>query len=521
MAIFEIEGPDGRVYEIDAPDQASAIAAFRKMPATTATAAPERGMGQVLYDNIIGDPNDGTQSYGESLGTWLNRAGESMTLGLAGDETSAAAYSMLPGRTYEGELERFRTNEENMSGLGRVSADIAGAILPALGGVGLAAKAATIPRTILRGALIGGAQGGTMGFMEGEGGLANRANTAAWGGGLGAALGGILAPVAGAFGESALQNRANSKAISEMAQGAPSTEALRVAGNAAYQAIDDANVQIKPQAFDSARAKILAALRSGTGYDELPGPGSLTPGTARVMQIMDEASSQMAQDPTSALPFRSLDQMRRQAGAAAGNVANKADARAGVEVITGLDDFVQRLTPDDVAAGDVEVLKTLIPKARETWSRMTKSQMIDDAIEHGSNYYLSGASSGIRNQFASILKNKKLQRGFTDLEKAAMRRVVNGTMPERIVNLLSGGLGQLATIGGGAASGGLPGLLAGTALASATRKGADTLAMRNAELVRALVANGGAGALPQISQTPRQMIEALIRRSGDLGRQPQ
>ena len=46
------------------------------------------------------------------------------------------------------------------------------------------------------------------------------------------------------------------------------------------------------------------------------------------------------------------------------------------------------------------------------------------------------------------------------------------------------------------------------------RKGAEALSSRNAEIVRALVANGGTGSLPAISQTPRAVIEALIRRGG-------
>ncbi len=505
-------------------DKAAALAEARKRglvpPLESEAAAPpkERGIMDAIKDNVVG-VDDGVQSYGESLGTWLNRAGETMTLGTVGDEASAAAYSMLPGRTYEEELERFRANEEGMSTAGRVSADIAGAILPALTGVGAASTAATVPGTIARGAAIGGLQGGTLGFMEGEGGVTERTGDAASGAGIGAALGGILAPVAGWATNKIAQGNANNRAIAEMAKGAPSTEDLRAAGTAAYGAIDDAGVQIKPQAFDAARQRILDALRANTGFDELPGPGSLTPNTARTMEIMGQAGNRMAAEPTAALPFKSLDQMRRQAGAAAGNLANPTDAKAGVEVIKGLDDFVNRLGPDDVVAGDVDALKTLIPKAREIWSKMSKSQLVDDAIESGSNNYLGGAGSGIRNQFASILRNKNLSRGFSELELKAMRRVVNGTMPEQLVNLLGGGIGQLATIGGGLGLGGLPGAAIGAGVAAGARKGSEAIVRRNAEIARALIANGGAGPLPQISQIPRQIVEALTRRSAEVGRQ--
>lgn len=505
------------------PDKAELLAEARRrglVPAATAEAkAPqERGVMDVIKDNVIG-VDDGVQSFGESLGTWLNRAGETMTLGTVGDEASAAAYSALPGRTYDAELERLRANEANMSTGGRVSADIAGAVLPALSGIGLASTAATVPGTIARGAAIGGLQGGTLGFMEGEGGIENRVSDAASGAGIGAALGGMVAPIAGAVTNKIAQGRANNAAITAMAKGAPSTEALRAAGNAAYGAIDDAGVQIKPQAFDMARQRILDALRTNTGFDELPGPGSLTPNAARAMEIMGQSSTRMAAEPTAALPFKSLDQMRRQAGAAAGNMANKTDASAGMQIIQGLDEFVNRLGPDDVVAGDVEALKTLIPKAREIWTKMSKSQLVDDAIESGSNNYLGGAGSGIRNQFASILRNKNLSRGFTDLELMAMRRVVNGTLPEQLVNLLGGGIGQLATIGGGLGLGGLPGAAIGAGLAAGARKGSEAIVRRNAEIARALIANGGSGVLPKVSAIPRQIVEALTRRTAEVGRQ--
>jgi len=157
----------------------------------------KRGMGAALYDNIVGNPNDGVQSYGEQLGTWMNRAGESMTLGTVGDEASAAATGMLPGRSYEGERDRYRTNEDNMSFLGGLSADLTGAIVPGLLGAGAVAAARTLPQAIGRGMALGGAAGAVEGFAEGEGGIKNRTLGAFTGAGLGATLGGAI-PVAGA-----------------------------------------------------------------------------------------------------------------------------------------------------------------------------------------------------------------------------------------------------------------------------------------------------------------------------------
>ena len=493
-----------------------------RQDALRAKAAP-KPMGQSVKEFFLGDNDPNTQNMGERIGSVLNKAGESMTLGLVGDETSAAVESLLPGVDYETRRDHYRQQERVLErdnpglALGaEVGGAVAGLATP-LGMLGAVAKGTGLLGRIGASAAAGAGMGATYSAMEGEG-VQDRFDDAKAGGTFGAILGGI-APVIGAGVQRFADGRAARRAMVEGARGAPTSEALRAQGNAAYKAIDDANVQIRPEAFDRTRERIVEALRGRTGFDELPGPGSLTPNSARSVQIMDDASARMATEPTAALPFRSLDQMRRQAGAAAGNVTNKTDQRAGMEIIEGLDDMVRNLSPDDVVAGDVKVLQETIPKARDLWSRMTKSQLVDDAIEAGENNYLSGGSSGVRNQFARILRNPKLSRGFSDAEKAAMRRVVNGTMPEQILNLLGGGIAQIGQIGAGFGLGGVPGALAGMATSAGFRKASEAVSSRNAEIARALVANGRVNTLPQASDQARQITEALLRRVGAAGSQ--
>lgn len=507
----------------DDPLKAALLERAKRELAKRQAQPQERGIGQRLYDNIIGDPNDGVQSTGEALGTWLNRAGESATLGVVGDEASAAAYGALPGRSYEGELDRFRQNEENMSTAGRLSADLVGAIIPGAGIAGGVARAGGMGSRMLRGALGGIGAGATIGFAEGEGGGNERFSNALSGAGMGGLVGGAIPLVGGAV-RSGLQSRAARNQISDAARGAPTSEALRAEGNQLYRQVDEAGVQIRPESFDRARGEIVENLRANTGFDELPGPGSLTPNAARSMQIMDQAGARMAQEPTAALPFRSLDQMRRQAGAAAGNVTNRADQSAGMEIIQGLDDFVQRLGPDDVAGGDVEALKSAITRAREVWGRMSRSQVIDDAIE-GSNNYLGGGASGVRNQLARILRSPKLSRGFSDAERRALQSALRGGFIEQVIGLAGGGIGRIAGLAGGAATGGIPGAAVGAVGGQAARNASEAIAMRNIERVRAAIASGAlrdpqvsnalitAGQRPEfLTNTGLSAINALAQR---------
>ena len=80
-------------------------------------------------------------------------------------------------------------------------------------------------------------------------------------------------------------------------------------------------------------------------------------------------------------------------------------------------------------------------------------------------------------------------------------------------------MGQMATMGMGAGMGGIPGFLLGAGVATGARKGSEALANKNAEIVRALVASGKAGAVPQISGTPRKIIEQLMQRGTAAGLQ--
>jgi hypothetical protein len=243
---------------------------------------------------------------------------------------------------------------------------------------------------------------------------------------------------------------------------------------------------------------------------------SLAPKSADLAEVMVD----MATDPNYAkgIPFSEIDTLRKVAGAPASDMANKLERSLGARAIVGIDDFVNNLSPEQVAAGSADELPGLIQSARGIWAKAMKSGMIDDAIENSQNYP-SGEASGIRNQFARILKSPKLSRGFSDLEKAAMRKVINGSIPEKFLNLMGGGLGQMATMGLGAGAGGAPGFLVGAGIAAGARKGSEALANRNAEIVRALVASGKGGNLPAISGIPRQIVEALTRRSASVGSQ--
>lgn len=139
------------------------------------------------------------------IGTWLNMAGESMTLGLVGDEAAAKADELIGRGDYEERRDFYRQNEADMrenSPVASFAADVAGGLVPAAGVVGGAARAANLGRAALSGLGYGAAAGGTYGFMEGEGDLSDRVNNGLVGAAMGGALGGAAPLVGRAAGRS-------------------------------------------------------------------------------------------------------------------------------------------------------------------------------------------------------------------------------------------------------------------------------------------------------------------------------
>lgn len=141
---------------------------------------------------------------GQKIGQFINNTGEAFFGGLIGDETDAKFRSWVNGTKYDDELAKLRESErifaEEHPYLD-ITADVTGGLASgfvggaALKGLGYGAQATTRLANAGRNALAGGAVGATHGFMEGEGGFANRTGNALTGGAIGAA-GGAIAPEA-------------------------------------------------------------------------------------------------------------------------------------------------------------------------------------------------------------------------------------------------------------------------------------------------------------------------------------
>ena len=276
----------------------------------------------------------------------------------------------------------------------------------------------------------------------------------------------------------------------QFVEGAPSTEQLKSASSALYQAADDSGVRFSSAEFTPFVDKLSVRLQR-EGADPV-----LHPRISRVHQLMNET---VDRNPS----LQDLMILRKQFSGAAKSL-DRDEARLATIAIDRLDKFVES---GDGATGGV------LRDARSLWARMRKSEIIDQAIERAADAQ-SGVESGLRNEFRglhrAIINKRKDMRGFSADEKAAIKAVAQGNITSNVlrrIGSLSGGTGaqrnMLNLLVGGSAGAGAGGMIAGPfgsalgaaavpAIGAAAQKMAQRGTQGRADLARAVTARGEA-----------------------------
>lgn len=541
MAKYRITGPDGGTYEITAPDDASeadvlayaqrnagmtkapevealastpppvsarqaedqsmaALGKYEKSPEAAMNALPKglRVPLQTLRDSVTGIGQGLTFNFGDEI-----QAGLATPLEMIRNKTTdiGGSYdSALKNARGENKLAETRSPVANT--IGQVAGGMAAGGTAQQGGLTLlnAAKP-TIGSMALRGAGEGAAYGAAYGFGGGEGGFDNRINDAVKQGGMGAVTGGAV----GGFAGRSAQKAANATI--------PTTQQLKTAGNQAYQQADQAGLVISPQSFSAAVDDIAIRMQS-EGMDKTIHPKALA-----ALQRLTEA-----QGGTPSL--REIDTLRRVVKSAGASI-DPSERRLANIMTEKLDDFVSNLKPTDVVAGDAVKATSALNKGRDYWSRMRKSEMIEEAVKKAENRAASTGSGGnadnaIRQNIRAILDNPKKSRGFTQEERELMQRVVKGGPVQNVARLLGklspqgNGLMMMLHGAGGVASGGatIPLAVAGYG----AKKFADSATPRNVDALSRAIRSGGS--LPQPQMLPAQqraLLDAVIRGSAQQG----
>lgn len=366
------------------------------------------------------------------------------------------------GDIYEQELERERSRIGQFKEEAPVAstvAEIGGALAVPLGA----------PKTLGGAIGMGAGTGAAYGFLSGEGGLPERAESAVISGGFGGILGGGLKSATDLIGSSYqgyLQRRA-AKAVAQ--KDARAVEDLYNEANALYERAKQSGATIKAAEYEKFVNDTIKKVSGGFDFSLIKGG---IPSSASVVKAME---SKIGQD----VGLNDLEAIYQLAQMPAGKVTDKAEQRAAQIIKSGVDDFLSGLSPAQVSKGATAPAVKDFFNARDLWSKMRKTQNVQNIIETAKEGgYAGGFEAGIKTQFGKIIRdyNKGKKSGFTKPEIELLKQIQTGTPLGRILAGISylgfsPSGGRTVPIGGlvtgaitGGAVGGPVGALAGAAI---------------------------------------------------------
>lgn len=335
---------------------------------------------------------------------------------------------------------------------------------------------------------------------------------------LGFGAGGRLAKSTARIGPS---KSAINKAIRESA---PDAETIKNAARTIYDDLDSSGIRMKSKDFRG----MVRRIKRETAKQGLD--ARVTPKAAGAISALDDV---VGTSPT----LTEIDTLRKIAQNVAGDTLNKSEASLGLQIIDGIDNFLDQARPSALTKGDIPASEVAgkYKAARNLWGRARKSEVIQEAITRGQDV-AAGAEAGIRNEFNRILRNKKMSKFIPADEKELMRDVIQGDFAQNMTRLVGkvglsidrspnvfgsivagGGLGQV--VGGGV------GALAVPIVGTISKQIARTLTTNKAKFVESMTRAGTDGkkitkaylnSVPKNKQSTAQLSELLSDPTIDL-----
>lgn len=357
-------------------------------------------------------------------------------------------------------------------------------------------------------AVSGGALGAADAATRGENPLA---------GGVSGALTGAAGPVAGQAIGKAVEGVRN--LVTPAPEAIPSTEAIKNAATAGYDAIRNMNVKIRPEAINDLAASTKQSLMdSGLRYYLAP----------KTFAALDEMSQNPG--PDAFTTFSDIHGIRRVLGKAAQS-PDATEKNAASQAISNLDDYLGSIPQEDVISGNANLASQMFNRANANYAAAKRSEMLQGKVA-AAELQAASANSGtnidnaLRQRVKDILKSPKLSQGFSQDELLQMQQIVRGTAPANVVravgNLLGGGggLGSLVTAGAGAMAAGPAGLaapIAGTIVKKIGNRMTEAQLEKLDEMIRARAPfSEQAAAIRNALDAARQQRLATAQNAGAL-----
>lgn len=489
MAIFELQGPDGQVYEVDAPDEASALQAFQGMNNTASPSQqPESGYGSQIFSGLL----EGATG---ALGAPVDLVNNLLVAPAAAGINYAFGTDIQPSQTPLGGSAGLRQglaiSPESDSGgekFARRVAQSVGGAAPFAAGANSAGQVASILAT----GLGGGVGGATAQQIAPDNIGAEIAGELIGGLGTGAAISGL----------------ANRSARQAAEKAVPSIDDLKAQASDLYAQAEARGVVADPAMTTSLADDITKIARDNELITPTGRIAEAYPKAREALQLMrDYAGYDM--NPTQM-------QVIRETLADAAFGTDGKEGRIAKKMLSAFDDFVSPLAPE-------------LAEARKVSSRYLKAGTLERARElagaRAGQFTGSGFENALRTEYRNLDRRiiKGQEQGWSPEQIQAIQNVSRGTPVQNTARnigklaptgVVSAGLGSGVPFMIGNAVGG-PGLGAASAAATmgagfAGREAATRMGLRNAEIAELLARSGGA--LPNSSNPAitEAVIQALI-----------
>ena len=279
-----------------------------------------------------------------------------------------------------------------------------------------------------------------------------------------------------------------------------SAATLRNQADEAYDTARQAGVRIGQNRIDDLVQNV-TRVSDDFGIDPV-----LQPRATRALNIIQKLTGQN-------VDLIDLDNVRKIAQTAVKS-QDPSDRAASAMIVSELDNFVNRLRPSDVVAGNAREGIDAFNQARQLWSRQAKANVIDELIDRAGTragqFSGSGYENALRTEFRQLAMNRNRMRGFSEQERAAIRQVAEGGVLENAARYL-GKLAPTGVVSGGIAGsagyavGGPIGVGAMYGTGVLGRLAAEKMTLGNAQRASELM-RAGRGGIERRQLTPEEMM---------------
>jgi hypothetical protein len=203
--------------------------------------------------------------------------------------------------------------------------------------------------------------------------------------------------------------------LAGIAKTAPAVEDLASQSSALFKQAKESGVELNPQYFSNMMRSVGKDLRA-EGYD------------SRLMPKVGVALEEM-QNAKIPKDFEELSTLRKFIQNAQKSV--DPDERRIASILKAeFDDYIANIPESSIVGGNKQGLKAW-KEARDTYSKMSKSEIFTDMLENAeldkTKFSMSGAENSLANQLRQLAKNPKKMRLFTPVEQEAIKQASKGT----------------------------------------------------------------------------------------------